>query len=322
MKRFWATSICIALVLSMAGISLAKPVNLKFAHIANTDNTWHLAALKFAELVEEKTNGQVTVTVFPNSVLGSERETIEGIPLGLADLTITADSLANWVPIIALQSHMYTFRDSEHIERFMNSKIADKIRQDILNQAGLRVIAWFERGPRYLTSNRPISHPRDLRGFKIRVPDVPMFIRDWEAAGANPTPMAFAEVFTGLQQGVIDGQENPLALIESAKLYEVQKYVNRTAHVRQGIFVVIGEAKFKTLSPENQTAILEAAEEMQRYERELFLAKEQELEDFLKSKGMIFNDDVDIEAFQQAVADVVAKHFPQLVEDFLAIQEL
>jgi TRAP-type transport system periplasmic protein len=322
-KKIWVLFLSLLLLFSLSGTVMGNEVvSLKFGHIANTDNSWHLAAVRFAELVNIKTNGEVEVKVYPNSQLGSERETIEGIPLGLCDITISADSLANWAPSIALQSHMYTFRDSEHIEKFQSSEVAEKIRSEILNKAGLRVIAWFERGPRYLTSNRPIRSLEDLKGFKIRVPDVPMFIKDWEACGTSPTPIAFGEVFSALQQGVIDGQENPLALIHSAKFYEVQKYVNRTAHVLQSIFVVIGEEKFKSLSDKNQQAVLEAALEMQGYERALFLAAEKELEDELKAYGVEFVDDVDIEGFKKAVENVIEDNYPEYLEDYKKIQTL
>lgn len=313
-----ASALAVATV--SAGVANAE-TTLKFSHIANEDNTWHLGALEFARLVEEKTGGEVKVEVFPNSSLGTERETIEGIPLGLADLTLTADSLAGWAPSIALQSHMYTFRDEAHVHAFMASDIAQKIKDEVLEKADLRVIGYFLRGPRYLTSNRPIATADDLQGFKLRVPNVPMFIADWEAAGAAPTPMAFAEVFSSLQQGVIDGQENPLALITSQKFYEVQKYINRTAHVRQAIFVVIGESKFQSLSESQQTAILEAAAEAQAYEYELFTKAEAELEDFLTEQGVTFVD-VDTESFRARVAGVIAQKYPELEADLERIEAL
>jgi len=322
MKKMWFVCLCVLLLVGISGPALGQEtVTLKFAHVAARDNTWHLGAVKFAELVDAKTNGEVKVIVYPDSELGSERETVEGIPMGLSDITISADSLALWAPSISLQSQLFTFRDGEHIKKFMNSEVAEKIRSEILNKAGLRVIAWFERGPRYITSNRPIRKVEDLKGFKIRVPDVPLFIKAFQAFGATPVPMAFGEVFTSLQQGVIDGQENPLALIYSQKFYEVQKYINRTAHVRQGIFVVMGEEKFKSLSAKNQQAVLEAAQEMQEYEHSLFLAKEKELEEELKAHGAQFID-VDLEGFKKAVADIIKDYYPEYLEDYKKILAL
>ncbi len=294
---------------------------LRFSHIAAEDNTWHLGALEFARLVEEKTDGEVVVEVFPNSSLGTERETLEGIPLGLADLTITSDSMAQWAPSILAMSHAFLFRDSEHVLRFMESEIARGIEQDVINQARLRPIAYFLRGPRYLTSSRPVRTIDDAQGFKLRVPNVPMFVADWSAIGANPTPMAFAEVFGAMQQGVIDGQENPFALIHSAKFYEVQSHLNLTAHVRQAIYVVIGEDRLMSLSEPHQEAVLSAAAEMQDYERQLFLDAEGRLETELQELGMEFVP-TELGPFREAVANVVEEQFPELADAVAAIGEL
>ena len=294
---------------------------LRFSHIANEDNTWHLGALEFARLVEERTGGEVIVEVFPNSSLGTERETLEGIPLGLADLTITSDSMAQWAPSILAMSHAFLFRDADHVLRFMDSDIARQIEQDVISQARLRPIAHFLRGPRYLTSSRPIRTIDDVQGFRLRVPNVPMFVADWSAIGANPTPMAFAEVFGAMQQGVIDGQENPFALIQSARFYEVQDYLNLTAHVRQAIYVVIGDDRLQSMSPEHQEAILSSAADMQSYERQLFLEGEERLETELQEQGMEFVP-TEIGPFQEAVQGVVEEQFPDLAEAVAAIREM
>ena len=294
---------------------------LKFGHITDEANTWHLAALEFARLVDEKTAGEVQVEVYPNSSIGTEREILEGIPLGIADMTISLDSMAQWAPSIQLMSHLFTFRDAEHVLKFMESPIAARIEADILANARLRPITYFLRGPRYLTSNKPIETVEDVQGFKLRVPDVPMFIADWSAIGANPTPMAFAEVFGALQQGVVDGQENPYALIASAKFYEVQQYLNRTAHVRQAIYVVIGEDRFQSLEPAYQQAIQAAADEAQAFERERFLESEAELEQFLKEQGMTFVD-TDVSGFKERVKETIPNQFPEFADDIKAIEQL
>ncbi|HET6520172.1 MAG TPA: TRAP transporter substrate-binding protein [Geminicoccaceae bacterium] len=294
---------------------------LKFGHITDEENTWHLAAMEFARLVNEKTGGEVQVEVYPNSSLGTERELLEGIPLGIADMTISSDSMAQWAPRILLMSHLFTFRDADHVLKFMESPVAESIEADLIEQARLRPITYFLRGPRHLTSNRPIETVADVQGFKLRVPDVRMFIADWAAIGANPTPMAFAEVFGALQQGVVDGQENPLALIASARFYEVQRYLNLTAHVRQAIYVVVGEDRFQSLQPDYQQAILAAAEETQAFEREKFEAAEAELEQLLRESGMTFVE-TDVSGFKEAVQSTIPNEFPEFVEDMQAIQAL
>ena len=148
---------------------------LKFGHITDEANTWHLAAMEFARLVNEKTAGEVQVEVYPNSSLGTERETLEGIPLGIADLTISSDSMAQWAPGILLMSHLFTFRDADHVLKFMESPIAERIEAEVIENARLRPITYFLRGPHHLTSNKPIETVEDVQGFKLRVPDVRMY---------------------------------------------------------------------------------------------------------------------------------------------------
>lgn len=277
---------------------------LKFGHLANEDHTWHKAAVKFAEIVKEKSNGRVEVKVYPNEQLGKELDMINGIQAGTVDMTITGESLQNWAPKVGVMAALYAVRDSEHMQKVAGGEIGKEIEAEILDKTGLRPIAWFERGPRNLTSNRPIKHPDELNGMILRVPNVPLFVKSWEALGAKPTPMAFSEVFTSLQQGTIDGQENPYALIKSAGFYEVQKYCNLTEHVRTWIYVVIGEKQLKSMPEDLQKIILDAGREMQKYEHKLFLAEQDKLAKELQEKGMTFVE-VDKEAFKTKVKDAV-----------------
>jgi tripartite ATP-independent transporter DctP family solute receptor len=175
--------------------------------------------------------------------------------------------------------------------------VGKEITTEITAKTGLVPLAWFERGPRHLTSNRPITSPDDLKGLKLRVPNVPLFVKVWQALGAKPTPMAFGEVFTSLQQNTIEAQENPLSLIDSASFYEVQKHVDLTAHVRSWIYVVIGKDKLDSLPPDLRGIVVDAAAEMQAYEHELFLAEEEALRARLEEKGMTF-----VESDQEAFA--------------------
>ena len=314
-------SLMVGSVVAGGAFSAQAAEILRFSHIAARDNTWHLAAEEFGRQVEKMTNGEVKVEVFPNSELGSERETLEGIPLGMADITLSGDSMAQWAPEINITSQLFLFRDDAHVEKFMQSDIEKRIEEQLVEKAGLRTLTYFVRGPRYLTSNKPIKSIDDAKGLKIRIPTVPVYVKSWEAIGAKPVTMAFAEVFGGLQQGAVDAQENPLALIESAKLYEVQKYLNRTAHVRQAILMVIGEERFKSLKPEHQEAIKKAARIAHDYEHELFLKEETAIAERLKAKGVEFVD-TDISGFKDAVKDVLRKDFQYLVKDQEEIEKM
>ncbi len=306
------------------GIALAKAeYTLKFGHLANAEHTWHKAAVRFAEIVNEKSGGRIEVKVYPNEQLGKEMEMISGIQMGVVDMTITGESLQNWAPLCGLIAVPYMLQSPEQLAKVAGGPIGDKIEQEIIEKVGLHPIAWFERGPRNLTSNRPITNPDELNGFVMRVPNVPIFVKVWDALGAKPTPMAFSEVFTSLQQGIIEGQENPFDLIYSASFYEVQKYVNLTEHVRGWIYVVIGEDKFRSMPEDLQKVILEAAEEMQRYEHELFLADQAKLAKDLEAKGMTLQP-VDKAAFMKkaepAVRAALSPEQLALYEEIIAVQ--
>ncbi|HEU0222894.1 MAG TPA: TRAP transporter substrate-binding protein [Paracoccaceae bacterium] len=288
----------------LAGSALAADVTLKLGHLANEDNIWHKAAMKFAEEVEALSEGRVAVQIFPNESLGKEMDLINGMQLGTADMTITGESLQNWAPMAALLAVPYAYTSLEDMDAVAGGEIGDQIEAQILAKAQVRPIAYFARGPRNLTANRPLTSPDELKGLKMRVPNVPLFVNVWQTLGAQPTPMAFSEVFTSLQNGTIEAQENPLALIKSASFAEVQDYVNLTEHVRSWIYLVISELTWSRLSAEDQEAVMEAARRAQAYERDLFLADEEKLVADLEAAGMEFVT-VDQAAFAAKAKDAV-----------------
>jgi len=277
-----------AFALACSGTLYAANVTLKLGHLANEENSWHKGSLKFAEEVKALSKGTVEVKVFANDALGKEMDLINGMQLGTADMLITGESLQNWAPKAALLAVPYAFKNMAEMDKAVNGPLGEEIKKDIIEKAKVIPLAYFARGPRNLTSNKPIKTVDDVKGLKMRVPNVPIFMQFWRGVGAQPTPMAFGEVFTSLQTGVIDAQENPLALIKSASFFEVQKYVNRTEHVRSWIYLAIGEKSFNKLNAEQKAAIQEAAKRAQVYERQLYLADEQKLEAELKAKGMTF----------------------------------
>lgn len=283
---------------------LSADVTLKLGHLANETNSWHLAAVKFGEELSAKTDGRIEVQVFPNESLGKEIDLINGMQLGTVDMTITGESLQNWAPMAALLAVPYAYQSLEHMDEVASGSVGQDIKAEIIDKAKVRPIAYFARGPRNLTSKRPITSPSELDGMKLRVPNVPLFVDVWKSLGASPTPMAFSEVFTSLQNGVIDGQENPLALIRSANFNEVQGYVNQTEHVRSWIYMTIAESTWSKMSDEDQAAVESAAAVAQEYERGLLLESLAEDQAYLESKGMEFVE-VDGAAFQAAAKDAV-----------------
>ena len=298
------TALAVAAATLVAAPLAAQDMTLKLGHLANEDNPWHLASVRFGEELSALTDGRIAVEVFPNESLGKEIDLINGMQLGTVDMTITGESLQNWAPKAALLAVPYAFKTIEDMDAFASGPTGDEIEQQIVEKVQIRPIAYFARGARDLTSNRPIAHPDDLNGLKMRVPNVPLFVDVWAALGANPGPMAFSEVFTSLQNGTIEAQENPLALIRSASFYEVQSHVNLTDHVRSWIYLTIAESTWNKLSEDDQAAVMEAAARAQAYERELFETSLADDRAFLEEKGMTFVE-VDAAAFQAAAKDAV-----------------
>ena len=285
------------------GVTVEK-FELKLGHLANIDHDWHKALVYFAAMVSEKTDGNVIIKVFPNEELGNEMDNINAISLGSADMVLSGESLSNWAPLAALIAAPYAISTSEQMNAIAEGEIGRMIFDQVREEAGLVHIMWMERAPRNLTSNRPIRSPDELQGLVMRVPNVPLFVTAWSSLGAKPAPMAFSEVFTSLQQGTIEAQENPLDLIKSASFYEVQDYVNLTEHVRGWMSLWIGEEQYVRLPPEYQNAIMESGTEAQEYYRGLFAESNKHLMNDLEEKGMTFVE-VDKEAFRAIVAPAV-----------------
>lgn len=300
-KTLVAVSVLSAITSTVAH---SAEMTLKLGHLANEQNAWHLAAVEFGEQLSTLTDGRIEVQIFPNESLGKEIDLINGMQLGTVDMTITGESLQNWAPMAALLAVPYAYKSLEHMDEVASGSIGDDIKAQIIDKAKIRPIAYFARGPRNLTSNRPITSPAELNGLKLRVPNVPLFVDVWQSLGASPTPMAFSEVFTSLQNGVLEAQENPLALIRSANFNEVQSHVNKTEHVRSWIYLTIAESTWAKLSDADKQAVETAAAAAQTMERQLLLDSLAEDQAYLESKGMTFVD-VDGAAFQAAAKEAV-----------------
>ncbi len=295
----------------------------RLGHVANEDHTWHQAALYFAEILEERSNKRIQLEVYPAEQLGKEVELIRGIRAGIGDLTITGGTLQNWVQEAAFTDMPFLLRDTIHLKKVLRGDYGRLIEKTVLRKAGLRVIANFQRGPRHLTTNRPITHPDELNGIIIRVPSVPSYVDAWSGLGAKPTPMAFSEIFTSLQQGTIEAQENPLAIIASANFNEVQDYVNLTSHVISWAIVIIGEKQFQRMPDDLQEIFLEAARDMEAYEHQAFIKKEASTRKLLQEKGMEFIE-VDHQAFVQkgskAVYQGLSEEMKKIYDGINAVQ--
>lgn len=290
MKRKILLLVGLVTMLFLSSIAFAakgeKKVNWKLGHSVNTDHIWHKTAVKFADLVEEKSNGDIKIKIYPNGQLGSETDMINSVRLGTLDMVLTGETLQNWAPKAALMAVPYAFRDLDHMKKVLNSDIGEEIKADIKEKVGLLPLYYHERAPRNLTSNKKFETVDDLKGLIIRVPEVPTFVKAWEVLGAKPTPMSLQEVFTALQQNTIQAQENPYDLIDNLGFYEVQKYAYETNHVIQWIFATVGEKQFNKLSENQRKIVLESAKEAQEYGEKEFKPFIKQAKQNLIDKGM------------------------------------
>ncbi|KUK58320.1 MAG: TRAP dicarboxylate transporter, DctP subunit [Synergistales bacterium 53_16] len=306
MKRFVRIlAVAAGVIFILSGTLFAAEVTLKLGHIADPQNPYAQGAQKFADLVAEKSGGSMEIQVYPSSQLGNQRDLVEGLTLGTVDITMTSTAvLGNFHPQVAVFDLPFIFRDRDH-----TFKALDTVGMDIakgLEPKGLKVLAYFENGVRNMSNNiRPIRKPEDMKGLKIRVMEQPIYISMMKALGANPTPMAFGELFTALQKGVVDGQENPAAHIYTKRFFEVQKYISLTEHTYSAEPLVVSMIIWNKLTPEQQSILQEAAKDACAWQRQLAIDLENSYWDKIRESGKSeIITDVDKEAFRKATASV------------------
>ncbi len=282
-----------------------EKITLKLGHGTAKNSLYHAGSKKFKELVEEKTNEQIEVQLFPDGQLGHDKDLTEGMKLGTIQMgMIGVEPLTNVAPKLKAINLPYLFKDRETAYKVLDGEIGKEMVENLPEEQGVRVLGYFENGFRNVSnSKREILTPEDLDGLKLRTPSSKVSLAIFEALGANPTPMSFGELYTALEQGTVDGQENPLALIHSAKFYEVQDYVSLTNHMYSPMVLTISEKTWKSLSPELQKTVQEAADEAKDYERQLSADQEEELIETLKSEGVTISEP-DLEPFVEATKDV------------------
>src|SRR6478672_4764679 len=261
----------------------------------------------FAREVEKRTDGRYKIQNFYSGALGAERESIEALQLGTLDLTLTSTGpIPNFVPEIAILDIPFLFRDYAHARAVLDGPIG----QDLLQKfpaKNLVALAWAENGFRHMTNSRhPVNVPDDLKGLKMRTMENPIHIQAYRQFGILPTPMAFTEVFTALQQGTVDGQENPLSVITSAKLDQVQKYLSLTGHVYSPAVILMNKAQWDKLSAADKQAFVDAAKEAVKVNRARIDEDERRAVADLRAKGMQVVENVDKAKFQAALAPTFA----------------
>jgi len=259
----------------------------------------------FAREVEARTNGRYKIQTFYAGALGAERESVEGVQLGTLDLTLTSTGpLPNFVPEVAILDIPFLFRDYAHARAVLDGPIGQELLQKFPPK-GMVGLAWAENGFRHMTnSKRPVNLPDDLKGLKMRTMENPIHIEAYKQFGILPTPMAFTEVFTALQQGTVDGQENPLSVITAAKLDQVQKNLTLTGHVYSPAIILMNKGQWDKLSSSDKQAFLDAAKEAVKANRTRIDDDERKAVADLRAKGMVIVENVDKAKFQAALAPV------------------
>ena len=297
-KLFFALAAVAALTITVPAVAQTK---LKWAHVYETSEPFHKWSVWAAGEIEKRTNGRYHIDVFPASSLGKESDINQGLTLGTVDMIISGPSFAaRSYPRIGIAYYPFIFRDGDHLIAYSKSPVFAEMVEEFRNKTGIQITAYTYYGARHTTSNRPFTDCAGMKGLKIRVPDVPAYMATPKACGANPTPIAFAEVYLALQNGTVEAQENPLTTIEAKKFYEVQKAIMLTGHIVDGLTTEIAPHIWSKLTDDEKKIFTEVTREAAQRATDKIKKREAELVDEFKKKGLqIVN--VDRKSFIDAV---------------------
>jgi tripartite ATP-independent transporter DctP family solute receptor len=318
--KYTITASLAALLLCSAG-TVPAATTLKLNHSVLPTHAYHLGAVRFADLVKERTKGEVVIDVLHSAQLGAERESVEALQLGTLDLTICSTApVSGFTKSFLAFDLPFIFANRDEAYKILDGAIGQKALSEI-EKKNIIGLAFFENGFRNITnSKRPIVKPEDLKGLKIRTMENKIHMASFRAVGANPTPMAFGEVFTALQQKTVDGQENPLALIFDGKYYEAQKYLSMTGHFYAPAPLLMSKASFSKLTKEQQDIVRQAAKEATGYQRSLMKEQDEKAQKGLVDNGMEVSQ-VDKKIWRDAMAPVYKEFEKEIGPDLIkAIQ--
>ena len=294
----------LAMTVSGPAFAAAKVV-IKLGHIAEPIHPYSLGADQFAKLVSEKSGGEIEVKVFPNSQLGGQKDLIEGLVFGSVDIALVGTAvLGQFQPQISLFDLPFLFDDRAHAYRSLDS-VGMEIGKG-LEPRGIKLLGYMENGIRHMTNNvRPIKTPEDMKGLKIRVMTNKIYVEMMKALSASPTPMAFSELYSAMQQDTVDGQENPSAHIYTKRFFEVQKYASMTAHAYAPEPMVVSMITWKKLSAKHRKVIEAAAKEAIDWQRKISEQQDNEYWDKIKATGKMEVITVDRKPFMAATKPAI-----------------
>jgi tripartite ATP-independent transporter DctP family solute receptor len=285
MMRLKALAVALAVTAAVAQPAEAQ-TRLRFAHVYEVNEPYHTEALWAAEEIAKRTSNRWRIEVFPASALGNEPAINEALTLGTIDMIYTGTAFAGsrFRPI-AISNAPYVFRDFDHWLAYRNSELLKEMMAGYDRATGHKTLAMTYYGARHVTANRPINRPEDMRGMKLRVPQAPLYLMFARSVGANATPIAFAEVYLALQNGTVDGQENPLPTIQAKKFYEVQSHIILTGHITESLLTIAGGQLWRRLSAADRAVFEEVWREAANRATYAIRTAEETLPDWFRAQG-------------------------------------
>ncbi len=324
-KRLWLKFFSISVVALLICVpSVSAKTVIKIGTGVPADHPENIGAYKIKELVEKRLGDQLEVRVYTDGQLGDQRTMVENMRKGLLEITwVTVGFFGSYEPILNVIESGYLFRDSQHSYAVFDGPLGDEIRA-LVEKHGVKVLGYYEAGMRHLTNNvRAVNNPADLKGLKIRTPQSKYHLKTLQYMGASAVAMSFGELYTAMQQGVVDGQENPLSNIYKAKFYEVQKYLSLTGHLHLTHMVMYSEKLWKKLTPQQQEVVRQAVIDSQEAQRAAVRKDDATLLAKCKKEGIQVNE-ADREAFKKSILplrDEAVKEFgPKVKEWFFLIE--
>ncbi|MGC3873677.1 DctP family TRAP transporter solute-binding subunit [Halomonas sp. GXIMD04776] len=308
---------------ALAGLAVfagnAHALDIKLGHVLAPTHNWHVAAEGFAEDVSETTEGRVNFKIFPSGQLGNEKTMVEGMQIGSVPAGIIGcGSFQPLDPKFGIVELPYSWADRQNAYAAYDGELGDRL-ESLAAQYNMKILAWWENGFRHVTNNRgPIEAPEDLEGLKIRVTPDKMRLDTFNALGASPAPLSFGELYSALQQGVFDAQENPLSIIYASSFYEVQDYVSLTGHVWAPACLTVSSSTWNRLSEDDQAKVQELANTWRDKQREMTQQDDQNMIEKLEAEGMQVNE-VDTAPFNEKVQSVWEEYEPVFGSELMGL---
>ncbi|WP_386689044.1 MULTISPECIES: TRAP transporter substrate-binding protein [unclassified Lonepinella] len=300
----------VAATTMLVATNASAETSLRFGYEAPRTDSQHIAAKKFDELLKEKTKGEIKLKLFPDSTLGNSQTMIAGVRGGTIDIEMSGSpNFTGLVEKLNVIDIPFIFKDRTHAFKVLDGEIGQGLLKDLEAQ-GIKGLAFWDVGFRaFSNSKHTVTKPEDIKGLKVRTNQNPMYIEAFTLLGGNPVPMPLAELYTALETRAVDAQEHPIGIFWSNKLYEVQKFLSLTNHGYTPLIVAMNKAKFDALTPELQTALIEAAKEAGQFQRDLNIKNETEIVANLRKAGVEVTENIDQAPFKAVIEEKVRQSF-------------